>query len=133
MAPIRARISVPTVTVPPAPKVAESLYAQPSMPVVVLLCAHVGVDDCGKVGAIQRQGMEGATSACGSAVGAWAAVRRAAEAPCRDDDFQQYLVHKCIAAHADEIGSAPEPMAAIPKVILRTIEAAAQPIVDSGA
>ena len=43
--------------------------------IMVLYAPHVGVDCNGKVGSISREGQENASSACGAAIGALAAIK----------------------------------------------------------
>ena len=43
----------------------------------VLFAPHVGIDDVGKVGALQRDGQAKVSSACGAAVGAYKALQKA--------------------------------------------------------
>ena len=41
----------------------------------MLFAPHVGVDSSGTVGKVHRHGIEGPTTACGAAVGAYHAVK----------------------------------------------------------
>jgi len=43
--------------------------------IMVLYAPHVGVDCDGKIGSITRDGQEGKSSACGAAIGAYAAIK----------------------------------------------------------
>ena len=46
---------------------------------LILFAPHVGIDAEGRVGALQREGQEAVSKACGAAVGSYKAIQSKAE------------------------------------------------------
>lgn len=84
--------------------------------IVVLFAPHVGVDFEGNVGKVTREGQKHASSACGAAIGALAAIQKdpnAANFLNGYRDHQMDCIKHLLAEHTDSIASKENEQAAL--------------------
>ena len=84
--------------------------------IVVLFAPHVGIDKYGTVGKVHRHGIDGPTTACGAAVGAYNAVKSdksAGELDSAYHDHQMACIKHLVSEKVDNIKGTKNEMAVL--------------------
>jgi len=103
--------------------------------IVVLFAPHVGVDSSGTVGKVHRHGIDGPTTACGAAVGAYNAVKddeNAGDLTMRYTDHQMNVIKHLVLEHVDDIKGQENEMAILAYKMYDIIESYLEEIINLG-